>query len=151
MDETHGDRDSAAPIHSPIAVDTLCLRGLNIQWPFSQLILMGLQTEEVRRFSFVHRGVFHAREELWIIETPSSKCASSTIKAIGGDLDIARRPTAAQIVGTVRFDSVYQHDVNSFRETRHRHCVVEGSNYDWNGEGVRFGWRVSSVLSLIHI
>ena len=31
---------------------TLCMRGLNIQWPFSQLILMGAKLQEVRGYVF---------------------------------------------------------------------------------------------------
>ena len=38
--------DSAAPTSGSDIAATLCLRGLNIQWPFSQLILLGAKTEE---------------------------------------------------------------------------------------------------------
>lgn len=38
--------DSAAPTSGSDITTTLCLRGLNIQWPFSQLILLGAKTEE---------------------------------------------------------------------------------------------------------
>ena len=35
----------------------LCLRGLNVQWPFSQLLLLGRKTTEVRGYALGHRNI----------------------------------------------------------------------------------------------
>ena len=87
--------------------ETLCLRGLNIQWPFSQLILMGAKTEEVRTYDL---GKYcEARQETWIVETKGPS-ARSTTNAVCGDLKLAPRPDSAQIVGTVSFDDAHQYD-----------------------------------------
>lgn len=94
------------------SADTLCMRGLNIQWPFSQLILMGAKSEEVRAYDLGHRNICNASEETWIVET-RGKSACSTTNAICDDLAIAPRPDAAQIVGTVTFDSSHQYDSSS--------------------------------------
>ena len=44
--------------------------GINIRWPFSQLILAGAKTVEVREYMLGHRNIAHADQELWLIETP---------------------------------------------------------------------------------
>jgi hypothetical protein len=36
----------------------------------------------------------------------------------------------------------------SFNSARDRHRIVEGSNHDWDGKGIRYGWRVASVRAL---
>ena len=81
---------------------TLSLRGLNIQWPFSQLILLGAKTDEVRDYDLGHRKICNRDEETWLVETkgPTPKAAKN---ANVGDLQIAPRPSTAQIVGTVSF------------------------------------------------
>ena len=85
---------------------TLSLRGLNIQWPFSQLLLLGAKLEEVRTYDLGYRQICNRDEEAWIVETkgPPTKAATN---AIMGDLQIAPRPSAAQIVGTVSFADSY--------------------------------------------
>ena len=85
---------------------TLSLRGLNIQWPFSQLLLLGAKLEEVRTYDLGYRQICNRDEEAWIVETkgPPTKAATN---AIVGDLQIAPRPSAAQIVGTVSFADSY--------------------------------------------
>jgi hypothetical protein len=87
--------------------ETLCLRRLNIHWPFSQLILMGAKTEEVRTHDLGKHC--EARQEMWIVET-KGKSARSTANAICGGLELEPRPDSAQIVGTVTFDDSHQYD-----------------------------------------
>ena len=41
-----------------------------------------------------------------------------------------------------------QDDTSAFHSARDRHRIAEGSNYDWDGQGVRYGWRVGSVRAL---
>ena len=94
------------------SAETVCMRGLNIQWPFSQLILMGAKSEEVRAYDLGHRNICNASEETWIVES-RGKSACSTTDAICDDLAIAPRPDAAQIIGTVIFDSSHQYDSSS--------------------------------------
>ena len=100
-DENSKRQRTAAP-HSHSKAVTLSLRGLNIQWPFSQLLLLGAKPEEVRTYDLGYRQICNRDEEAWIVETkgPPTKAATN---AIVGDLQIAPRPSAAQIVGTVSF------------------------------------------------
>ena len=75
--------------------------------------------------------------------------ARSTTNAICDDLELAPRPHAAQIVGTVSFDSAHLYDSwSAFHSARDRHRIAEGSNYDWDGKEVCYGWRVGSVRAL---
>ena len=128
---------------------TLCMRGLNIQWPFSQLLLMGAKTEEVREYLLDYRGIANTGKEVWLVETkgPHTKAATN---AIVGDLQIAPRPSAAQIVGTISFASAFQYDSKQiFQEARDSHRIAVGSKFDWDGGGARYGWRVDKVRSLV--
>jgi len=43
------------------------LRGLNIQYPFSQLILSGVKLVEARRYPLGYRDIAAAEEELFLI------------------------------------------------------------------------------------
>jgi hypothetical protein len=101
--------DNKAPNSGSDITTTLCMRGLSIPWPFSQLILMGAKTEEVREYDFGHRKICEAKEETWIVET-RGPAARSTTNAICDDLQIGPRPDEAQIVGTVFFDSAQLYD-----------------------------------------
>ena len=79
------------------------------QWPFSQLILLGAKTEEVREYPLGHRKICEATQEAWIVETRGPS-ARPTTNAICDDLELAPRPHAAQIVGTVSFDRAQLYD-----------------------------------------
>ncbi len=124
---------------------TLCMRGLNIHWPFSQLILMGAKTEEVREYEL---GIAKTDEEVWIVETKGPHAKAGT-NAIVGDLQIAPRPSAAQIVGTVRFASAHPYGSEQvFHNARDSHRIAVGSKFDWDGSGARYGWRVGQARAL---
>ena len=49
---------------------SLVLRGLNIQYPFSRLILAKLKDTEVRDYALGYRNIAHQDEEMFLIETP---------------------------------------------------------------------------------
>ena len=126
---------------------TLRMRGLNVQWPFSQLLLMGAKTEEVRAYNL--GGRVNADEEFWLVET-KGKCAKAMKSAMVDDLPIAPRPSDAQIVGTISFADARQYDSrHAFEEARHLHRIAAGSKYDWDGSGAMYGWRVDKVRALV--
>ena len=127
---------------------TLCMRGLNIQWPFSQLLLMGAKTEEVREYDLGHRSICKADEEVWIVETKGPHAKART-NAISDGLELAPRPSAAQIVGTVSFSGAFPYrNIEDFASARERHRIAIDSKYDWDGSGSRFGWQVARVRKL---
>ena len=124
------------------------LRGLNIQWPFAQLILQGAKSIEARRYRLGHRDIAKASEHLWLIETPGPIC-KATKNALVGDRNIAPRPAKAQIIGTVCFSHSAQYkSCAAFRKDARNHCIREGGEYDWDGTGEMHGWAISSVRAL---
>ena len=129
-------------------VTTLCPRGLNIQWPFSQLLLAGAKIIEARGYELGYRNIAQAAEETWIVETKGPSAVAST-EAVFSGVDVPRRPDAAQIVGTVTFSRSDPYtDVESFRADATRHCVREGGKHDWSGEGSMHAWEIRSVRRL---
>ncbi len=70
-------RGKTPPPYS-VAPVTLMLRGLNIQWPFSQLLLQGAKVDEVRAYELGHRGIAKAGEEHWIVETRGPRADATT-------------------------------------------------------------------------
>jgi hypothetical protein len=129
---------------------TLCMRGLNIQWPFSQLLLIGAKTEEVRVYDLGHLNgrICKADDEVWIVETKGPHAKAMTNAIIHG-VELAPRPTAAQIVGTVTFSGAFQYiNREDFASARECHRIAVGSKYDWDGSGSRFRWQVARVRKL---
>jgi hypothetical protein len=121
----------------------LTLRGLNIQYPFSQLILEGHKTIEARRYSLGHRKIANPGEELFLIETPQ-KCAGA---ACTGDAALGPEPQEASVVGTIEFShSTEYSEREEFRSDADKHCVREGAKgYDWSGEGEMHAWHIAST------
>ena len=61
---------SSAAVPATGLAARLTLRGLNIQYPFSQLILAGAKTIEARSYPLGHRNIARPGERLFVIETP---------------------------------------------------------------------------------
>ena len=47
----------------------MCLSALNVQWPFSQLLMLGVKMKEARKYALGKRGVANVGEEMWLVET----------------------------------------------------------------------------------
>ena len=102
----------------------LVLRGLNIQCPFSRLLLMGIKTIEARRYKLGHRNITHAGEEQFLIKTPG-KTASA---AIVGGVNVGARPKHAQVVGTIVFATSTQYRrPKAWGRDRGKHCIKKAS------------------------
>ena len=102
-----GGGPNASPSHQP---QRQAFRGINIQWPFSDLILKGVKTAEARKYPLGHRNIAQANEELWIIETLGPS-ADANANALADEVTVSPRPTKAQIVGTVVFTGWTSHRV----------------------------------------
>ena len=58
-------------------------------------------------------------------------------------------PKKAQIVGTVTFSHSDEYgSLQAFRADWKNRRIVEGGQYDWDGTGRRYAWRVSAVRRL---
>jgi len=131
------------------AAAQLALRGLNVQWPFSQLLARGLKTIEVRGYPIAKSTVkFAAGEEIWLVETVGQ--ANHGAAALHALTALDPRPSSARIVAAVTFaDSREYAGLADFRADHARHCIAEGGAKDWGDSKPRFAWRVSRVRRLV--
>ena len=107
------------------------LRSLNIQRPWARLLLAGKKSVTVRKYPLNN----YKDEDLWMQETRGNDRALS-------------RDFKSEIIGTVRFGDDFEYrDLDEFRADEGRHCIAEGSAYDWNTENTPrlYGWVVASV------
>ena len=121
----------------------LVLRGLNIEYPFSQLILAKRKDTEVRDYALGHRNLANPDEEMFLIETPPKNQASAAVDHI----DLGPPPRRAQVVGTVSFSKSEQYkDRAAWDQDRQRHHIKPGSALDWReGRGDKHAWRIHQV------
>ena len=126
----------------------LTLPGLNIQWPYSQLVLAGAKTEEVREYDLGHRNIQFANVETYLVETKGLTAHASRNAVIDG-APVGPRPESSQIVGTVIFSrSEAYTDRAAFRADVGNHRIREDGAKDWDGRGQRFKWRIAFVRRL---
>ena len=137
-----GPQAVASTSSSGMAV-LLVLRGLNIQYPFSQLILAKLKDTEVRDYALGHRSIANPDEEMFLIETPPKNQASAAVDHI----DLGPPPRQAQVVGTVSFSKSEQYNKQAaWNQDRRRHRIKQGSALDWReGHGDKHAWRIGQV------
>ena len=142
------DADECWPRCSVDRPRPLKLRGLNIQWPFSRLILGEVKKVEVRRYPLGYRNPnVLAGEMAWLIETKGTSEAPAN--AIVDSVCVGDRPGQARIVGIIAFSgSECYADMKAFREDARSHCVKKGGDKDWDGVGERYAWRIASVKML---
>ena len=131
----------------------LSLRGINIQYPFSRLILFGVKTVEVRTYPLGDRNLGGDYEDLFLIETPGSRNLKGAL--VDRRYPIGPPPSVAQVIGIVRFSSSeqyanmptskYQWHMPSWNKHRSKHRIEEGGHYDWNRKDPRYAWYVDNV------
>ncbi len=157
----HGDPRNAAPVTARVPLRrgpdgaglavALSLAGLNIQWPFSQLLLAGVKRKELRDYVLGYLNIAQANTEMWLVET-SGRCANASKHAVVDGVDIGARPKKAQIVGTIEFSAETSYpDQAAFRADTPNHRAREGGAYDWKGPaaGPRYAWHVACVRPLV--
>ena len=93
--------------HSPACdgqhlVESRNLRGINIQWPFSQLILQGAKTIETRTYALGHLNIAQEGEELWLTETRGLP-GRVTKDALVGNCNIPQDPQKRRSSGQFAF------------------------------------------------
>ena len=110
------------------------LPGLNIQWPWSSLILNGSKTVETRNYplpkSYIH-------QDLFLVETPGPS------KADGA-------PARARIIGIVRFGEPFQYSsYSNWLKDKNRHKVSErDTQYIFTGVTEKWGWPIEKIEPL---
>jgi hypothetical protein len=103
------------------------MTGLNIQAPWSNLLIDGLKTVETRTYALPkkYEGV-----ELAVVETPGK---SAKFKS--------------RIIGTITFSHSFQYpDKESWKGDYQRHKVEEDDrDYGWDENKSKYGWVVSDI------
>ena len=116
--------------------DTLLrpLRGLNVQLPWAPMLLDGSKVIEARTYDIDDKGGF-GNEWFWLVETPGKQ---------------RRRGQRARITGCVKFcsEAVRYTSLDQWRADEDKHRIAAGSDYDWDGRGAMYGWRVERVMVL---
>lgn len=101
------------------------MTGINIQIPWSRLLVDGLKSIETRSYPI---PVKLKNKEMALIETPgrSGKCKS-------------------RIIGTITFSHSFLYkDQQQWESDFDKHLVDPTSTYNWNGKP-KYGWVVSKV------
>ena len=150
-DGSDGQRCEGSGLASPTQ---LCLRSINVQWPFAQLILAGVKTIELRKYSMdalCFGSVYvEAGEKLWLVETPGASCKQAG-QAWVGPAPVSVKPKQAHIVGVIEFGSSFEYrSEKELREHEELHRVRFGSKLLPADHGRLFGWPVARARRLLH-
>ncbi|CAE6960988.1 unnamed protein product [Symbiodinium natans] len=138
----------AAALKAPAGVvsssETLCLCGLNVQYPWSRLLMAGRKTMEVRKYALGKYRCFSAGEQLFLIETLGSGSTQGAMV----DIAMAPAPLKAQVLGVIVFaGSIEFENYDHFDAHRSDTLIEQGSFYDWGTSEPQtlFGWYVQHV------
>lgn len=103
------------------------MTGLNIQTPWSALLMSGSKTVETRSY---HLPSKYVGVPLAVIETPGK-----------------RGKFKSRIIGTITFSESFRYkDKNEWMNDYHRHRVDENDDdYGWKYYKSKYGWVVSNV------
>ena len=121
---------------------TLPSVGLEIQSPWTTLILDGEKTIETRNYELPASliGV-----DIAIVESPPGAAGVSSL----GD---APKLGAARIVGTVVFERCFRYaSVEQWHADEPRHRVARDSPYTWAGDGDKYGWVVGRCTPVLAV
>ena len=113
---------------------TKSIPGINIQWPWSRLIVDGTKNVETRRYPIPSH---YLDVPLAIIETPGPRGKSEG------------QVLKAQIIGIVCFKRSFRYStVAEWRTDFQRHKVSADSQYRFDPKRETWGWEVKSVRKL---
>ena len=125
------------------------LQSINIQWPFTQLLIGKKKLKELRSFSLERRKLAEG-QLLWLAETQGKPNADRN--AMIDECPIGPRPKRTQVVAVIRFGGCRRYrNRGEFLDDRPIHCAKEGGIYDWgpaDEDGEHWAWEVSGVWEL---
>lgn len=103
------------------------MTGINIQVPWSNLLITGVKSVETRSYPLPkkYEGV-----ELALVETPGKKGSFKS-----------------RIIGTITFSHSFQYQDKRFWEDDYNRHKVEENNqdYGWKANKSKYGWVVSNI------
>ena len=103
------------------------MTGINIQTPWSELLINEVKSVETRSYPLPEK---YMGEELALIETPGRYGRFK-----------------ARIIGTITFSHSFKYpDQKAWQDDYNRHCVaVDDPIYNWKDDKPKYGWVVSKV------
>ena len=103
------------------------MNGINIQTPWSELLVNRVKSVETRTYSLPEK---YMGEKLALIETPGRYGRFK-----------------AHIIGTITFSHSFKYPhQKAWQDDYNRHCVaVNDPTYNWKDDKPKFGWVVSQV------
>ena len=106
--------------------------GINIQWPWSELLLSGKKTIETRTYPLPEK---FRSVDLAIIETPGPR----------GKVEAGI--SSARIVGTIRFSDSFQYKNKAqwSKDINKHQVAADDPLYGWSNEKDKWAWIVESV------
>ena len=102
----------------------LSLRGINIQYPFSRLILSGVKSVECRRYPLGHRNLAHKNEDLFLIETRGTGDLEGALMESERDFHKRRYQAEADWIG-------------EDRRMAHSQAIERSLPFTWPSHGMR--------------
>lgn len=100
--------------------------GINIQYPYSQLILNGKKTVETRTYPLPLK---YLKKDLLLVETPGKKGKFKS-----------------RVVAIIQFSNCKKYDtIKKFRADYKFHKVSKGSEWDWTPEKNKWGWDLKII------
>ena len=131
------------------------LRSINIQWPYSQLLLLRQKVVETRPYPMHTKNTIYGRtspgEVMWLIETPG--CARNARSTDDTHSTIPKlRPSQAHVVGLICFESCCPYtNLRDYKKDVWAHRVHLASDKAWGGQGVMYRWAVRFVLPIVRL
>ena len=113
------------------------LPGINIQWPWSQLLISGEKTVETRKYPLPDRL---KNVELALIETPGPRGKKEA------------QIHSSRIIGTISFSHSFQYQTEKdWEKDKERHCVSPNDPlYSFRSDQQKWGWEVAQVTWFSH-
>jgi hypothetical protein len=109
--------------------------GINVQWPWSELLISGQKTVETRSYQLPKR---YLGKELALIETPGPR--GKTLAGI----------KSARIIGIITFSNCFQYPSRkAWQLDRSRHQVGDSDEmYNYNPDKQKWGWTVEKITKV---
>ena len=139
------------PSELQVFCQSMTMRSLNVQYPWSRLLLHGTKLVEVRRYPLGRRNIIHKHEEVFLIETPAKGKFDRSLldgqfawAAVSGH-QLPGPPKHAQVIGTIRFSHHTEYkSFADFRTDEPCHLIGRSSLFEWDGKSCLYAWHVQS-------
>ena len=115
------------------------LIALELQPPYSKLIIDGIKLIETRRYKLPQHLLY---QPILLLQSTKGIDAVSALPD-----QIEANDDSLSILGEIFIEEVFQYNsIDQYNEDRNLHCVPLDSSYNYVEGCELFGWRISSVV-----